>query len=72
LAGLAQGTGRGRGYWHAVQAGDQPPPYLGVADLGEQARGEQQVDHDPGRQNPNPMLQPSGTGEGVIDHLERD
>ena len=46
-------------------------PYLGVSQLGEQATGQQQVDHDPGGQDPDPALRGIGPGQGIIDHVKR-
>jgi hypothetical protein len=54
-----------------VQPGRQPVPDLHIAKLGEQAPGQQQADHDPGRQVPDPGLHPARLGQHRIDHLER-
>jgi hypothetical protein len=47
-------------------------PDLPVAQLGEQARREQQVDHHPRRQHPDPGLGRAGGRQRLIDHLKRD
>jgi hypothetical protein len=39
---------------------------LKIAQLGEQAAGQHQVDHYPGGQRPDPALQRPGPGECVI------
>lgn len=42
----------------------------GVADLGEQASGQQQIDHHPRRQITQPPLGGAGRGQSLIDHVE--
>jgi hypothetical protein len=48
------------------------PPYLRIAEFGEQAAGQHQVHHHPGWQQPYPLLDAARRGEDLIDHLERD
>jgi hypothetical protein len=46
-------------------------PHLPIAQLSEQAPGQQHIDHHPGRQHPHPPLHRAGLAEHGIDHLER-
>jgi hypothetical protein len=46
-------------------------PDLRIAQLSEQAPGQQQVDHDPGRKVPDPALDPARLLKHRVDHLER-
>ena len=55
-----------------MQAGDEFRPHLPIAQISEQATGEQQIHRDPGGQQPDPLLGSPGRGEGFIDHLERN
>lgn len=68
LGHRGRGGGRGR---QPVQPGRKPPPDLRISQPGEQAPGQQQVDHDPGRQVPGTALDPACLLEHRVDHLER-
>jgi len=46
-------------------------PDLPIAQLREQAPGQQQIHHHPRRKNPDPGLNRAGLGQHRIDHLER-
>jgi hypothetical protein len=63
-----RGRGRGR---RPVQPGRQPAPDLRVPQLGEQAPGQQQVNHHPGRQVADAALDPARLLQHRVDHLER-
>ena len=65
-----RGRGRDR-HGQPAQPGGQAVPDLRVAQLGEQAPGQQQVDHDPGRQDPDTALDPARLLQHRVDHLER-
>ena len=69
-AGLGEGRGGGGRHPEAVKAGGQPVPDPDIAQFGEQAPGQQQVDHDPCGQVTQARLQPAGLGQDRIDHLE--
>ena len=71
-AGLGKGRGGGGGQREAVKAGAQAVPDLDIAQLREQAAGQQQVDHDPGGQVADAGLQAAGLGQDRIDQLEGD
>jgi hypothetical protein len=68
---MAQRAGGQLGQGQPAQAGDQLQPHLRVAQFSEQAPGQRQVHHDPGRQQPKPPLYAAGRGKNLIDHLER-
>jgi hypothetical protein len=59
-AGLPQSIVTRMGHQQRAQAGGQLVPYLPVAQLGEQAPGQQQIDHHPRRQHPDPGLGRAG------------
>ena len=66
---------RGRcrpGRRQTAQARGQAVPDLGVAQLGEQAPGQQQADHDPGRQIADAALDTARLLQYRVDHLERN
>ncbi len=65
-----RGRGRDRDGKPAQPRG-QPVPDLDIAQLGEQAPRQQQVDHDPGLQDPHPPLDPARFPQRRVDHLER-
>jgi hypothetical protein len=54
-----------------VEASDQPPPHLCVAELGEQPGREQEIDHHPRGQIPDPRLNRAGLRQRGIDQVER-
>lgn len=60
---------------HDITFGSSPDAqfvsHLRVAQIREQHGGRQQVDHHSRGQRPHPRLNPPGTFERVIDHLER-
>ena len=65
-----RGRGRGRGL-QPSQPGREPGPDLRVSQLGEQAPAQQQVDHDPGGEATNPVLDPARFLQHRADHLKR-
>ena len=65
-----RGRGRDR-HGQPAQPRGHAVPDLRVAQLGEQAPRQQQVDHDPGRQVPDPALDPARLLQHRVDHLER-
>ena len=65
-----RGRGRDR-HGQPAQSRGHAVPDLGVAQLGEQAPRQQQVHHDPGRQDPHPPLDPARFLQHRVDHLER-
>ncbi|WP_235965933.1 hypothetical protein [Micromonospora rubida] len=46
-------------------------PHLDIALIGEQAGREQEVDHDTGRQQADPLLDRAAALQSVVDHVER-
>jgi hypothetical protein len=65
-----RGRGRDR-HGQPAQSRGQPVPDLRAAQIGEQAPGQQQAGHDPGRQDPHPPLDPARLLQDGVDHLER-
>ena len=65
-----RGRGRDR-HGQPAQPRGHPLPDLAIAQLGEQTPGQQQVNHDTGRQDPHPALHPARLLQHRIDHLER-
>jgi hypothetical protein len=70
-AGRGQPRGTRAGNAQPVQPGDQPAPHLLIAAPFEQRGGQQQIDHDPRRQVPDPPLDAACLGQRGVDHLER-
>ena len=70
-AGLPQRVVARMGHRQRAQAGGQLVPHLPVAQLGEQAPGQQQVDHHPRRQHTETGLGRAGSRQRLIDHLKR-
>jgi hypothetical protein len=69
-AGLGERT-RGRGgHRQPAQPRGHLRPHLPVPQLGEQSRGQQQVDHHPPGQVPHPRLDRAGLAQHGVDHLE--
>jgi hypothetical protein len=71
-AGVGEGRGGRGGQLEAVKPGGQALPDLAIAQLSEQAPGQQQIHHHPRRQVADAGLGPAGLGQGRIDHLEGD
>jgi hypothetical protein len=72
LPGLTQSRPAGRDDRQSVKAAAEFGPHLPVAQLREQHCGEQQIHHDPGREQPHTGLGSPGRGQDLIDHLERN
>nr|WP_211188664.1 hypothetical protein [Gordonia asplenii] len=55
-----------------ASARGQAFPHLFIAHIGEQCRGQQQVDHRAGGQRADPTLGAVGVAQHLINHVRRD
>ena len=69
--GLPQRPGGRPGHREPAQPGHHPVPDLGITQAREQAPGQDQVDRDPGRDIPDPALEPARLGQHRVNHLKR-